>query len=131
MKYLKFLILLLPFILYSCENDEPEPDLFSLAIQLEDWGEIAMGIHDCEITLNGDQQCVAVTLMGDFDSFSVSSVSSWLMVTSGHSTMKIHVPSIADISRRTGRIEFTVYKGKARNNGSITITQSETCSEYL
>lgn len=124
MKLIKYLFFLLPFIFTACGDDEPEQNLFSIAVQLGGEGEIAIGQHDCEITVDGYGQYVTVDLLGDFDSFRVgNSIPSWLMVTTGERRIKIEVPNIAGTPTRSGKIEFTVYKGKTRNTGSITITQ--------
>lgn len=132
MKHIKFLIFLLPFFFVACGDDEPEQNLFSIAVQLGGEGEIAIGQHDCEITVNGYGQYITVDLIGDFDSFRIgNNIPSWLMVTSGERRIKIAVPDIAGMDTRTGKIEFTVFKGKAQNTGSITITQKELTLEDM
>lgn len=132
MKQIRYLLFLLPFFLVACCDDEPEQDLFSIAVQLEEDGEVAIVHHDCEITVNGYGQYITVDLLGDFDSFSVgNSIPSWLMVTSGERRIKIAVADIAGTPSRSGKIEFTVFKGKAQNPGSITITQNPVTSENL
>ena len=47
-------ILLMSFMFIACGHDDPEPDLFRIAIQTEPVAEIAMGIHSAEITVGGD-----------------------------------------------------------------------------
>lgn len=132
MKLIKYLIFLLPFFFVACGDDEPEQNLFSIAVQLGGEGEIAIGQHDCEITINGYGQYITVDLLGDFDSFRVgNSIPSWLMVTTGEHLIKIAVPDIAGTPTRSCKIDFTVFKGKAQNTGSITITQNPITSEDL
>lgn len=132
MKQITYLLFLLPFFLVACGNDEPEQNLFSIAVQLGGEGELAVGQHDCEITVNGFGQYITVDLLGDYDSFSVgSSIPSWLMVTTGKHQIKIAVADIAGTPARSGKIEFTVFKGKAQNKGSISITQKELTYEDL
>lgn len=132
MKLVKYLIFLLPFFFVACGDDEPEQNLFSIAVQLGDEGEVAVGQYDCEITVNGYGQYITVDLLGDFDSFRVgNSIPSWLMVTTGERRIKIAVPDIAGTPSRSGKIDFTVFKGKAQNTGSITITQNPITSEDL
>lgn len=132
MKQIKYLIFLLPFFFVACGDDEPIQNLFSIAVQLGGEGEVAIGQHDCEITVNGFDQYITVDLLGDFDSFRVgNSIPSWLMVTTSERRIKIAVPDIAGTPSRSGKIDFTVFKGKAQNAGSITITQNPITSEDL
>lgn len=112
-------------ILSACGDDEPdhEADLFSLAVQLEGEGEIAMGIHDCEITVPGNQQYITIDILGDYDYFRVTAVPSIGMVTSGDKRIKILLTNNLEESTQTGILEFIVYKGKSKNDGSVTVTQ--------
>lgn len=135
MKTIKLLGIMLAFLcsfaIVGCD-DEPKQNLFSIAVQLGGEGEVAIGQHDCEITVNGFDQYITVDLLGDFDSFRVgNSIPSWLMVTTGERRIKIAVPDIAGTPSRSGKIDFTVFKGKAQNAGSITITQNPITSEDL
>lgn len=135
MKTIKLLGIMLAFLcsfaIVGCD-DEPKQNLFSIAVQLGGEGEVAIGQHDCEITVNGFDQYITVDLLGDFDSFRVgNSIPSWLMVTTGEHRIKIAVPDIAGTPSRSGKIDFTVFKGKAQNAGSITITQNPSTSEDL
>lgn len=135
MKTIKLLGIMLAFLcsfaIVGCD-DEPKQNLFSIAVQLGGEGEVAIGQHDCEITVNGFDQYITVDLLGDFDSYRVgNSIPSWLMVTTGERRIKIAVPDIAGTPSRSGKIDFTVFKGKAQNAGSITITQNPSTSEDL
>lgn len=135
MKTIKLLGIMLAFLcsfaIVGCD-DEPKQNLFSIAVQLGGEGEVAIGQHDCEITVNGFDQYITVDLLGDFDSFRVgNSIPSWLMVTTGERRIKIAVPDLAGTPSRSGKIDFTVFKGKAQNAGSITITQNPITSEDL
>ena len=53
------------------------------------------------------------------------------MVTTGERRIKIAVPDLAGTPSRSGKVDFTVFKGKAQNAGSITITQNPITSEDL
>lgn len=112
-------------ILSGCGDDEPdhETDLFSLAVQLEGEGEIAMGIHDCEIIVPGNQQYISIDIIGDYDYFRITAVPDIGMVTSGDKRIKILLTNNLGETSQTGILEFTVYKGKSWNNGSVTVTQ--------
>lgn len=132
MKLIKYLLFLLPLFTVACGDVEPNQDLFTIAVQLSDEGEIAMGKHDCEITINGFSQYITVDLIGDFDSFQInSSIPSWLVITTGERCIKIAVPDLAGTAGRSGKIEFTIFKDNAQNSGAITITQNTITSEDL
>lgn len=112
-------------IISGCSSDEPdhEADLFSLAVQLEGEGELAMGIHDCEIIVPGNQQYISIDIIGDYDYFRVTAVPDIGMVTSGDKRIKILLTNNLGETSRAGTLEFTVYKGKSWNKGTVTVTQ--------
>lgn len=112
-------------IISGCSSDEPdhEADLFSLAVQLEGEGELAMGIHDCEIIVPGNQQYISIDIIGDYDYFRVTAVPDIGMVTSGDKRIKILLTNNLGETSRTGTLEFTVYKGKSWNKGTVTVIQ--------
>lgn len=112
-------------IFAGCSDDEPdhEADLFSLAVQLEGEGELAMGIHDCEIIVPGNQQYISIDIIGDYDCFRVTAVPDIGMVTSGDKRIKILLTNNLGETSQTGTLEFTVYKGKSWNKGTVTVTQ--------
>lgn len=119
------------FVTACSDDDKTEADLFSLAVKLDNNGTVKMGKHDCEITVNGEQQYIDVTLIGDFDSFTVAyGTPSWTLISSSEKRLKILVASIADAPQRTGKIEFTAYNGSKSCKGSITITQLATTDPY-
>ncbi len=109
----------------GCSDDEPdhEANLFSLAVQLEGEGELAMGIHDCEIIVPGNQQYISIDIIGDYDCFRVTAVPDIGMVTSGDKRIKILLTNNLGETSQTGTLEFTVYKGKSWNKGTVTVTQ--------
>lgn len=112
-------------IFAGCSDDEPdhEADLFSLAVQLEGEGELAMGIHDCEIIVPGNQQYISIDIIGDYDYFRVTAVPDIGMVSSGDKRIKILLTNNLGETSQTGTLEFTVYKGKSWNKGTVTVTQ--------
>lgn len=131
-KLLVSLFFIASLLASACSDDDnTDTNMFSLAVKLENSGTVKMGKHDCEITVNGEQQYIEVTLIGDFDSFTVSSGNPWwTSVTSSEKRLKILVASIADAPQRIGKIEFTVYNGSKSRKGSLTITQLATTDPY-
>ena len=113
------------WLIFAGCSDEPdhEADIFSLAVQLEGEGELAIGIHDCEIIVPGNQQYISIDIIGDYDYFRVTTVPDIGMVSSGDKQIKILLTNNLETTSRSGVLEFTVYKGKSRNKGSVTITQ--------
>lgn len=120
-------ILLMPFLFIACGNDDPEPELFRLAIQTEPVAEIAMGIHSAEITVGAEEKEISIDLIGDFDSYNISAgFPEWLTVTrsSDFSTrFVIKVAGLEGNDIRVGKVNFTVLKGNQSQSGSITIIQ--------
>ena len=88
----------------GCSDDEPdhEANLFSLAVQLEGEGELAMGIHDCEIIVPGNQQYISIDIIGDYDCFRVTAVPDIGMVTSGDKRIKILLTNNLGETSQTG-----------------------------
>lgn len=132
MKYLKLLLLVLPFICFSCgSEDEPEPNLFSLAVQLDGEGKIALGSHDCDVEIPSNAQTVKLSLIGDFDYFNISAgYPSWMTVTSTEKTILVDIPANESNENRSGKIYFTVFKGNSHNVGSLGITQKDSQQTY-
>lgn len=120
-------ILLMPFLFIACGNDDPEPDLFRIAIQTEPVAEIAMGIHSAEITIGGDEKEMTIDLIGDFDSYNISAgIPAWLTVTRSSDYSNrfiIKVSLLKGSDPRVGKVDFTVLKGNQSQSGSITIIQ--------
>ena len=83
MKLLRYILFIFPFLFVSCgDKDETYADLFSIAIELdEQGGEVHIIKHECEVTVNGEQQYVHVTL-----SAQVGSPAPPMCPTSGHPT---------------------------------------------
>ena len=128
MKLLRYILFILPFILVSCgDKDEPYTDLFSIAIELDEQGvEVHIIKHECEVTVNGEQQYVHVTLSGDFDDLSLLppySSRDWSMVTIGDSSMSILILANNSGAVRKDNVDFVVSKGSVRNEGTISIVQ--------
>lgn len=120
-------LLFLPFLFVACGNDDPEPDLFRIALQTEPVAEIAMGIHSAEITVDAVEKEILVDLIGDFDSYSISAgIPEWLTVTrsSDYSNrFEIKVAGLKEDDIRIGKVNFTVQKGNQSQPGVITIIQ--------
>ena len=112
-------------IFAGCSDDEPdhEANLFSLAIQLTGEGEIIMGEHDCEIIIPANPQFITVDILGDYDYFRVNKVSENTWVTSGDNRIKIQISKNLEQTPKKRILEFTVYKGKSWNKGTVTVTQ--------
>lgn len=128
MKLLRYILFILPFILVSCgDKDEPYADLFSIAIELDEQGGVVHIIkHECEVTVNGEQQYVHVTLSGDFDNLNLLppySSRDWSMVTIGDSSMSILILANNSGAVRRDNVDFVVSKGSVKNEGTISIVQ--------
>lgn len=128
MKLLRYILFIFPFILVSCaDKDEPYADLFSIAIELdEQGGEVYIIKHECEVTVNGEQQYVHVTLSGDFDDLNLLppySSRDWSMVTIGDSSMSILILANNSGTVRRDNVDFVVSKGSLKNEGTISIVQ--------
>lgn len=120
-------ILFMSFLFIACGNDDPEPDLFRIAIQTEPVAEIAMGIHSAEITIGGEGKEMTIDLIGDFDSYSISAgIPEWLTVTRSsdyYNRFVIKVAGLEGNDTRVGKVNFTVLKGNQSQSGSIAIIQ--------
>lgn len=129
MKPLKYIVLfLLPFFFFSCEEkEEPYADLFSIAVDLdEQGGEVKVIKHECEVTINGEQQYIHVTLSGDFDKLDLLqpySTHEWSMVTFGEKDLSILVLKNGTGVVRKDYVDFAVSKGSVRNEGTVSIVQ--------
>lgn len=128
MKYIKYLIFILPLLFISCgEKDEPRGDLFSMFIELEgDCGEVQLIKHECEVTVNSKQQYARVTIIGDFDKLDLLppySSHEWSMVTFWGKTMSISVLENNTGVVRSDNVNFVVSRGSIRNEGTISIVQ--------
>lgn len=125
-----FLCLTLPLILTACRNDEPDPDLFHLTLGTEADADIAMGITSAEITINGYARCIDVGIVGDYDSFTLSDdIPDWMEISREGifdvpNSLRINVSALGGADSRTGKIGFTVFKGKRSQSGTITVTQN-------
>lgn len=137
--YKKFLLLMfLPFILTACSSDEPELDLFHLAMGTEANADLAMGLHSAEVTINGYARWIDVGLVGDFDSYTLSDdVPAWLTVipqggiigTPHH--FRINVSELNGNESRIGKVRFTVFNGSKSQTGYITVIQNPCTLEDL
>ena len=128
MKYIKCLIFILPLLFISCgDKDEPYVDLFSMSIKLEgDWGKVQLIKHECEVTINGEQQYIHITLIGDFDKldlFPPYSSHEWSMVTFWEKTVSILVLANPTGEVRSDNVDFVVSRGAICNEGTISIVQ--------
>ena len=128
MKLLRYILFIFPFLFVSCgDKDETYADLFSIAIELDgQGGEVHIIKHECEVTVNGEQQYVHVTLSGDFDDLNLLppySSRDWSMVTIGDSSMSILILANNSGAVRKDNVDFVVSKGSVRNEGTISIVQ--------
>ena len=100
-------------LIFAGCSDEPdhEADIFSLAVQLEGEGELAIGIHDCEIIVPGNQQYISIDIIGDYDYFRVTTVLDIGMVSSGDKQIKILLTNNLETTSLSGVLEFPIYKG--------------------
>lgn len=128
MKLLRYILFIFPFLFLSCgDKDEPYADLFSIAVELdEQGGEVQIIKHECEVTVNGDQQYVHVTLLGDFDNLDLRppySSHDWSMVTIGDASLSICILTNHTGAVRRDNVDFVVSKGSIKNEGTISIVQ--------
>ncbi len=128
MKTLRFIYFLLPFLFISCDKkDEPYSDLFSIDVKLdEQGGEVHIIKHECEVTINGEQQYIHVTLSGDFDNLSLRppySSHDWSMVTFGENELSILVLQNNTGAVRNDNVDFVASKGSIKNEGTVSIVQ--------
>lgn len=134
-KFLFFIFL--SFILTSCRNDNPDMDLFHLTLCTEADAESKMGIHSAEITINGYARWIDIGIVGDFDSYTLSEdIPDWLtiskaeMITTSHQ-FRINASALDGDESRTGKVDFTIFKGNQSQSGTITIIQNPCTIEDL
>ena len=121
-------ILLLPFILTACGDDEPANDLFEIWISEAPQGiEQTTNDTECGISTNGEAQTITISLLGDYDSFRVTSVTipDWIYATSSNSVLKLKLNEYngGEYEMRSAEITFVVKKGSQSVNGRIIIHQ--------
>lgn len=124
----KFLyILLLPFILCACGDDEPKSNLFKFDVtEAPSDTETSFDGTDCGISTNGEAQTITVTLLGDYNSFQVTgTIPDWIYTTSSDRKLKFKLSEYNgdEYDMRSAAINFTVFKGKQTENGRIIIHQ--------
>lgn len=126
MKHFLYL-LLLPFILTACGNDEPKSNLFKYEVtKAPSNTETSFDGTDCGISTNGEEQTIIVTLLGDYDSFRVTStIPDWIYTTSSDNKLKFKLSAYTgdESDMRSAAITFTVHKGNQSENGRIIIHQ--------
>ncbi len=123
----KLLLLVLPFLLIACSNDEePSFGLFHLTLGMEGGANVSMGDHDADITINGYRKDIRVGIVGEYDSYTISEgAPSWLSVErSDNKYFFIHVAALSGNESRSGKVGFTVHKGSKTQAGVITIYQN-------
>lgn len=128
MKLLRYILFIFPFLFISCDDkDEPYSDLFSINVELhEQGGDVKIIKHECEVTINGEQQYIHVSLSGNFDNLDLRppySSHDWSMVTIGEKTMSICVLKNSTGAVRNDNVDFVVSKGSVKNYGTISIIQ--------
>lgn len=129
MKLFRFLLYICPLLFVSCgDKDEPYADLFSITVVLDDEqsGKVQIIKHECEVTVNGEQQYIQVTLLGDFDNLDLRAPYSshdWSMVSFGEKSISILVLANNSGTVRKDNVDFVVTKGSIKNEGTISIVQ--------
>lgn len=127
--YKKFLLLLiLPFILIACgDDDEPKNGIFEMVVtEAPQDTETSVKDTECGISTNGEAQTIVVSLLGDFDSFRVTGTfPDWIYTTSSTNVLKFKLSEYIgnEYDVRSAEITFTVYKGNQSVNGRIIIHQ--------
>lgn len=124
---------ILPFFLIACSGEEPDEEgLFRLTMSMEADAEVAMGIHSADVTINGYPKDINVSLVGNYDSYSISdNLPEWLTVTPSDKHFNIAVAKYSGSEYRVGKVAFTVFKGEQSQAGVITITQKSLTTEDL
>lgn len=127
MKLLSILTLVLPVLFVSCnDKDEPYEDLFSMSVELRgDWGEVQLIKHECEVTINGEQQYIHVFLLGNYNDLTLmeDSMRDWSVVTFSDKSISISVLENNTGTVRNDKIGFIVSKGSIKNVGTISVVQ--------
>lgn len=128
----RFLFILICSILSACgDEDEPAYGLFHLTLCMEGEADLAMGIHDAEVTISGNSKEISVGIVGEYDSFAISNdTPSWLTVKIvDKDNFNINVSALSGTDSRIGKVGFTVFKGGKSQAGVITIVQNEDLSK--
>lgn len=102
------------------------PIFFRCLSNWRGWGEVQLSKHECEVTINGEQQYIHVTLIGDFEKLDLLppySSHEWSMVTFGEKTVSILVLANTTGEVRSDNVDFVVSRGANRNEGTISIVQ--------
>lgn len=124
---LRFLFFFLCSILTACGNDEPANNLFEIWVTEAPRGsELTINDTDCGISTKGDAQTIEITLLGDYDSFRITSgIPDWIYCTSSTHTMKFKLSAYdgEESDVRSADVSFKVSKGKTSVNGRIIIHQ--------
>lgn len=122
---LLYFLFIVPFLV-SCGEDEPKNNLFSLdSTIVEGEASIKLGTTTCIISYDGWGGTCYVDLYGDFDSYTLSEdLPTWITVKTQIPNKLVLLISETHNGERTGKIGFTVFKGKQSEAGSITIDQS-------
>lgn len=121
--------LFLPLILTAC-HEEPELDLFHLTLGTAADAEVAMGIHSADVTINGYARWIEVGIVGKFESYTLSdNLPDWLTISNAElmnvpNHFRINISALDGDDSRVGKVEFTVFKGRKSQAGSITIVQN-------
>lgn len=124
---IRFLLILICGILTACgDDDEPAYGLFHLTLGMEADADVAMGIHDAEITINGYSKEISVGIVGEYDSFTISDgTPSWLTIKIvDEDNFIINVAALSGTDSRIGKVDFTVFKSGKSQAGAITILQN-------
>ena len=126
-KYILLLAILCTALFTSCGNDEPQNGLFSFEVTEKPTAtEISINDTECGISTNGEAQTIVVALIGDYDSFRVtSSIPDWIYTTSSDNVLKFNLNKFSEGENemRSAAITITVNKGNSSVSGRIIIHQ--------
>lgn len=124
----KLLLLLFPFLLASCSDDD-NTDSVSFTYAVSDAPadtEISIDKTECGISATGDAQSIVVTIVGEYDSFSVdNNIPEWLTIKKSKNSLKLNLPEYIgdEYDMRSCAVNVSVAKGNLRATGRIILHQ--------
>lgn len=124
----KLLLLLFPFLLAACSDDD-NADSVSFTYAISDAPvdtEISINKTECGISTTGDAQSIVVTIVGEYDSFSVdNNIPEWLTIKKSKNSLKLNLPEYIgdEYDMRSCAVNVSVAKGSLRATGRIILHQ--------
>lgn len=124
----KLFLLLFPFLLAACSNDDNDESVsFTYAVSDAPADtEISIDKTECGISTTGDAQSIVVTIVGDYDSFSIdNNVPGWLTVKKSKTSLTLNLAEhIGDeYDMRSCAVNVNVAKREPASTGRIIIHQ--------